>query len=660
MLQAHERCGDFEIIRPLGKGGMGEVYEARQFNPDRPVALKVLAPWLANDADALARFWREAQVPANLDHPGIVRIISTGTTADGVAYYTMHLVRGISLAQLIRHAKTSPTPGTSPNTKLPANVTSADTKNESGSSEADSVPTGPTTAKESAPTHDGTAPVDPSAPPCSTPGGGIATVSLAERAAAQTPGGHGDTTTPMLQEYRSDRYSVVARIGAQAARALAYAHAQGFLHRDIKPGNLMVDRHNHVYLVDFGLTRALSPDARNTQPGIVPGTPWYMSPEQANGLDLDARSDIYSLGVTLYEMATQGEGPFSARRDDKNAILTQVRSGTKLALRSLAPDVPPALERIILKAMHPRPDERYANAAELAHDLETLADSSAAQSIRSPEAPVRTPRGRWPVVALATALVLLVVAGVFLAVAPFRPEEPREPRLDGSKAWPDALRTAQANTPIALLKNNHEPVATEKLVGTGDYRTHQFQLELSSPFAERCTMLALADPYRESFEYSIELQYLKGFKAGITNDIGIFFGWRRQPADPDGRHQFFALKLDETPFGDNVHGRLIVGRGEFIEKTDARAEGGACFVPIRDEKANVPLPQPHAWHKVRVLVRPDGFTVKVGTIVTHDFPLTYLREKTGQANIHTDGAVGIWAARGRGFFRNAAITLPGK
>src|SRR5947207_1995755 len=83
------------------------------------------------------------------------------------------------------------------------------------------------------------------------------------------------------------RSRVVARIGAHAARALAFAHAQGFLHRDIKPSNLMVDHHNHVYLVDFGLTRALEADAQGTNPGVVAGTPWYMSPEQATGKTLD-------------------------------------------------------------------------------------------------------------------------------------------------------------------------------------------------------------------------------------------------------------------------------------------------------------------------------------------------------------------------------------
>jgi serine/threonine protein kinase len=112
MLKQCQRLGDFEIIRLLGRGGMGEVYEARQSNPDRLVALKVLNAKLADDEQALERFWREAAVPANLDHHGIVRIISTGKTPDGIAYYTMHLVRGISLADLIEQAKTVPMPGT--------------------------------------------------------------------------------------------------------------------------------------------------------------------------------------------------------------------------------------------------------------------------------------------------------------------------------------------------------------------------------------------------------------------------------------------------------------------------------------------------------------------------------------------------------------------
>src|SRR5262245_43847531 len=108
MLQQHQRVGDFEIVRPLGKGGMGEVYEAQQFHPPRRVALKVLAPWLTLDPAALERFRREIEVPARLDHPAIVRIFSAGQTPDGLAYYTMHLVRGLTLRPLMPAASAGP------------------------------------------------------------------------------------------------------------------------------------------------------------------------------------------------------------------------------------------------------------------------------------------------------------------------------------------------------------------------------------------------------------------------------------------------------------------------------------------------------------------------------------------------------------------------
>jgi serine/threonine protein kinase len=153
------------------------VYEARQTNPDRPVAVKVLAPWLADNDEALNRFWREARVPANLDHPGIVRIISTGKTDSGIAYYAMHLVRGVSLAQLIRAATTSMP------TLVHAQTGSADAIGERHTPR-----------------------------PSNTP--------------------NLDDSVPWLREYVEDRFATVARIGAQVARALAYAHQQGHLHRD--------------------------------------------------------------------------------------------------------------------------------------------------------------------------------------------------------------------------------------------------------------------------------------------------------------------------------------------------------------------------------------------------------------------------------------------
>src|SRR5262245_44167404 len=244
MLQPRERLGDFEIIRLLGKGGMGEVYEAQQANPDRRVALKILKPWLAEDEEALARFQREIDVPAKLDHPGVVRIFTTGKT-NGHVYYVMQLVRGVSLAELVRKAG-EPLPETK-------EQRFSDTRHSAS----------PFSLSDGEPTED-----------------------------LPSPG----PVPSVIQQYRQNRFTTLARIGTQAAKALDSAHRQGYLHRDIKPSNIMIDHHDQLYLVDFGLTKALGSGSA-TRAGAVVGTPWFMSPGQARGLPLDARSDIYSLAV---------------------------------------------------------------------------------------------------------------------------------------------------------------------------------------------------------------------------------------------------------------------------------------------------------------------------------------------------------------------------
>ncbi len=415
MLQPQQLLGDFHIIRLLGKGGMGEVYEAEQSQPKRRVALKVLAPWLAANDQALQRFWREANVPAQLDHPGIVRIFSTGKTANDVAYYTMHLVRGISLAQLLKLTQELPLTSTKPMGKV-----------------HEATPTG------------GAAP-DPEEQPAGGDEGGL---------------------PPMAADYMSDRFQTLARIGAMAGRVLASAHQKDFLHRDIKPSNLMIDHYDHLYLVNFGLTRSLAAGSSETGCGQVIGTPWYMSPEQARGETLDARSDIYSLGITLYELATGGIGPFTADRGNNSAVLEQVKTGTQLPLRTLVPNIPPALERIINHCVHPRPQRRYGSALELALDLEKFLQDK----------PVSTKPRRWfaegfpwkklgiGAAAVVAAAVLLVVGGLWQSGAGPHDQGQAavDPQLDDNGTpYPHVLRNKPLQLATHLMRTDFNRCGAE-------------------------------------------------------------------------------------------------------------------------------------------------------------------------------------------------------
>jgi serine/threonine protein kinase len=615
MLQAHQRVGDFEIIRLLGKGGMGEVYESLQFNPERRVALKVLAPWLADDDQALERFWREARVPANLDHPGIVRIISTGKTPEGVAYYTMYLVRGVSLAELIRRANAA-SPSASPT--LPAD-------------------TGPTPSA---------APSRGEAPPSPT-------------AAA-------DFVPPCLYDYRHDRFLTVARLGVQAARALTYAHEQGHLHRDIKPSNLMVDVHNQVYLVDFGLTRALQPADGGTHSGAVAGTPWYMSPEQAAGKALDERSDIYSLGVALYELATQGLGPFTASRDNKEAVLAQVRAGQVLPLRALAPGIPWALEQIVLRAMQHKPKRRYTSAAELTGELEAFLGSSSKPSQEA----VRKRAGATRKRRRAYLVAVAVPFAVALAVAPFAfrarspgpgagadvvDTAPAGRKLDGTRALPESLRTSEKDVDVRLFNNEPRPRWSERILGSGKIRPAGKQLELPCFPPDLVNALAIADPDCSCFEFSVELMQMKSFDPGIDHELGIFFG---QSRDSDRPSRCFLVQLDERPVGEAQHGRLTLGTAILDKGSEGRAETLEWpALPPDNHVIRLSESMKGRWHVVKVRVQDQTFFVSVDGQPFREYLLREFRNPNGAQRLTLTGAVGLWSRRGMGLFRDATLTL---
>ena len=207
-----------------------------------------------------------------------------------------------------------------------------------------------------------------------------------------------------------------AEIGAEIAAALAVAHRGNMVHRDVKPGNVLIDRQGQIKVTDFGIARAVNTTENLTQPGSVMGTATYFSPEQAQGLRIDPRSDVYSLGVVLYELVT-GAPPFSA--DSPVAVAYKHVREDPVPPSRLNQEVPPDFERIVLTAMAKNPDDRYANALELRDDL------------------VRFRQGR-PVAAAAPATT---------AVAP-------GPRADRTQAVPVATRTAP---PPAAVYETEQP-----------------------------------------------------------------------------------------------------------------------------------------------------------------------------------------------------------
>jgi WD40 repeat protein/serine/threonine protein kinase/tetratricopeptide (TPR) repeat protein len=329
--------GDYRILREVGRGGMGIVYEAEQLSLGRRVALKVLPFAAALDAKQLQRFKNEAHAAAHLHHQNIVPVYGVGSER-GIHYYAMQFIEGRTLADVIRGLREQAgleIPAAGADSGATADYLAAELSSGRGAS-AEAQP------KQGDDRPD--APATQLTGPQSTDG------SHRSRAFFRT----------------------AAQLGLQAAEALQHAHELGVVHRDIKPANLLMDVRGKLWITDFGLAR-LHDDAGLTGTGELLGTIRYMSPEQALGRhdEIDHRTDIYSLGVTLYELLALRPA-FAAA--DRQTVLRQIVSEEPRPPRHGNPAVPAELETIVLKAMAKLPEERYATAQELADDLRRFLD----------------------------------------------------------------------------------------------------------------------------------------------------------------------------------------------------------------------------------------------------------------------------------------------
>jgi serine/threonine protein kinase len=356
--------GDFRILREIGRGGMGVVYEAVQISLNRRVALKVLPFAASLDAKQLQRFKNESQAAAQLHHTNIVPVFGVGCER-GVHFYAMQYIEGQTLASVIQDLR------------KPASLSRDEA-------------TGPYIS----PAHDAVSEQPAQAPFSPSRQGGASGAADAQRTTpyvpeplpAEAPAGE---TSSLVTAILSTEHSIwsrrffrtVAQVGVQSALALEHAHQFGVIHRDIKPANLLLDARGSVWVTDFGLAHCQN-QAGLTMTGDLVGTLRYMSPEQAlaKRVPVDHRTDIYSLGVTLYEFLTQ---EFAFPGKDRQEVLQRIAFEEPRPPRRLNNGIPAELETIVLKAMAKSPAERYATAQELADDLQRFLEDKPIKARRS-------------------------------------------------------------------------------------------------------------------------------------------------------------------------------------------------------------------------------------------------------------------------------------
>lgn len=525
---ALKRLGDFRIIREIGRGGMGVVYEAEQESLGRRVAVKVLPSIHLASPSAVRRFRREAKAAARLHHTNIIPVFGVGEQ-DGVHYYVMQYIPGLSLDEVLeelsRHYLPSqPSASTLSAENLSANAQSAQPHlslsespllaKSSHPPESPPLPetphppegpqeeipvetraareevwqlaqllltggfagaTGLATAGKRATDSSGSLPIVPAVPASSfsastPPESGPSTppqsgpLHSRPRGAGSSDDGVSQSSAPAssLQAGPSELaksadalskplrlgggyWRSVAGVGLQTANALHYAHQQGALHRDIKPGNLILDREGRVWVADFGLAKLLDQEDM-TRSGDVVGTLRYMAPEQWEGR-VDARTDVYGLGLTLYEMLTLRP---AFDETDRARLIRQVMDEEPTPPRKLQPSVPRDLETIVLKAIARQPADRYQTAAELAEDLQRFLED---RPVRARRASALERLWRWCrrnklVAALSAAVIgLLAVVAVVASVgyvrtsAALRQESYERAQAETARKLADAERS---------------------------------------------------------------------------------------------------------------------------------------------------------------------------------------------------------------------------
>ncbi len=412
-----ERLGDYLIIRRIGGGGMGVVYEAEHESLKSRVALKVVHPRYRADAKYLRRFHAEARVAAGLHHTNIVSVFDYGDH-DGVWYYAMQFIQGQPLDRVLADIRRLRDEETGDGVKGDPDAVLTVLPPSLPTPRSTAVMHGLLTGRfaTATPTDepvDATEPIEACAFNFPQQAGDVADGRAPADPRAAEPSTLGSSLLGDLSELRY--YREIARVGAQVADAMEYAHRRGVLHRDIKPSNLLLDALGNVWVTDFGLAKLEEGHDLSHSRELV-GTLRYMAPERFRGIS-NRRGDIYSLGATLYELLTL-RAPFEA--SDQLRMIELIRHESPAPPRHVGRNIPRDFETIVLKALAKDPHDRFGSAGEMANELRRFIDG---RTIRSRPVSMAEHVWRWckrdPWLAGAniTAVVLITVLAIVSTAA---------------------------------------------------------------------------------------------------------------------------------------------------------------------------------------------------------------------------------------------------
>ena len=572
LLFAQETIGDFHIIREVGRGGMGVVYEAEQRSLQRRVALKVLGTGISNSPHQLDRFRREAESAARLHHTNIVQVYGIGDEA-GIYFYAMQFIDGVSLSAAIESSTRRTT--VDPTSK---SVWEPSTNKLGG-------------ALGSTDTNLGRSPFfeDTGNQPIET------RKVAAELQNAKSKDAAADSAVPDLfaNVNSAEFFRRIARLAAQVADALNYAHQHGVLHRDIKPSNLMLDHAGDVWIMDFGLVKIIeSQDLTRT--GEIVGTLRYMAPEQLNG-QADKTTDIYSLGLTLYELLTQKP----AFEGASTTMLSQRMHGGEVPRpRSVNRAIPRDLETIVLKATAREPLGRYATAANFAEDLRRFCEDRPILARRST---LGERLWRWsrrnPALAFATSSAILLLG--LVAVVATRGRLQVEAALRDAKS---AQRQAESNLDSAInafdsiLDNvTSRGIPRSLAIDISESEAGLTQTPLSA--ADALLLDRLLEFYREFAKQSEDNSSLRLRIADAHHRAGTILVRLGRLAEAEQDFRRAIDLLAKTPKTDphyasvivqsaslfNEIGELHLRRGEFRKTSDSHLEARALLLEQPDK-----------------------------------------------------------------------------